>query len=324
MSRTRVAVLRGGPSEEYEVSLRTGTSVLESIDTAEFEPIDIIVTQGGEWLHEGRARLPEHIIPAVDVVFIALHGSYGEDGTVQRMLDRYSVPYTGSEAYASGLAMHKAYAKDHLKATGILFPEHVTIRKDDNVGAHTHANHIRTHFGPKYVIKPVASGSSIGVALVMNTLELGSAIERALATNAEILVEEYIEGKELTCGVIERFRDHEVYALPPIEIRLATKSQFFDYEAKYTGTTEEICPAQLKRHEKDAIESASKLVHKELNLRQYSRSDFILTPNGLYFLEVNTLPGLTKESLFPKALTAVGSSHKEFIAHLIKDAMHNC
>jgi D-alanine-D-alanine ligase len=305
------------------VSLRTGSAVLASIDQSHFEPIDIVITQGGEWLHEGRARFPEHLIPIVDVVFIALHGAYGEDGTVQRLLDRYSIPYTGSGAYASGLAMHKAYTKDHLKSLDILLPQHYTIKHGDLVHAQVHANSIRSQFGPTYVIKPISSGSSVGVSLVQDTLLLGSEIERALHTYQEIVVEEYIEGKEVTCGVIERFRDHDVYALPPIEIRHATKHPFFDYTAKYDGSTEEICPALLKRKEKDAIESASKRIHKELNLKQYSRSDFILAKNGLYFLEVNTLPGLTAESLFPKALTAVGSSHKEFVTHLIVDAMHN-
>ncbi len=321
MSKTRVLVLRGGPSDEYDISLRTGNAVLTSLDQTRFEPLDVIITKGGEWLHEGKPRYPENILPAVDVVFNALHGAYGEDGTVQRLLDRYKVPYTGSGAYASSIAMHKTYAKDHLKELNVLLPEHYTVQRTTNANYHTLAHDIRARFGPRYVIKPIASGSSVGVILVLDTLLLGSALEKSLEHYQEVVVEEYIEGKEVTCGVIERFRDHEVYALPPIEIRHAPKHQFFDHTAKYDGSTEEICPAQLSHAEKKSIESAAIEAHKKLNLNQYSRSDFILTRDGLYFLEINTLPGLTTESLFPKALSAVGSSHREFISHLITDAM---
>ncbi len=321
MSRTRVAVLRGGPSDEYEISLRTGDAVLKSIDTKYFEPLDIIITKAGEWLHDGRVRYPEHLIPAVDVVFIALHGAYGEDGTIQRLLDRYNVPYTGSGAYASGLAMHKRYTKEHLKSMDILMAEHYTIKRGDGVSPRIHAGHIRERFGPQYVIKPIASGSSVGVILVLDASELGAKLEEALRNANEIIVEEYIRGRELTCGVVERFRNHELYALPPIEIVHSRNHEFFNYTAKYDGSTDEICPACLHHDETRLVEEAAKAVHKELNLKQYSRSDFILGEKGLYFLEVNTLPGLTRESLIPNALKAVGSSHREFVSHLLNDAL---
>ncbi len=324
MARPRVAVLRGGPSDEYDVSLRTGGAVLESINMDEFEPLDIVITKNGEWLHDGRTRYPENIIPAVDVVFIALHGTYGEDGTLQRLLDRFSVPYTGSGAYASGLAMHKGFTKDHLKASGILLPQHYTIQDGDGISPHHHAGRIRERFGPEYIVKPVSSGSSVGISLVFDTLILGNVIAEALTGTNEIIVEEYIRGREATCGVIERFRNHEIYALPTIEIIPPPSAQFFSNEVKYNGETKELCPSTFSSKDKDAIEEAAKTIHSELNLRQYSRSDFIQTPNGLYFLEVNTLPGLTKESLFPKALNAVGSSHKEFVSHLINDALVHC
>lgn len=321
MSRARVAVLRGGPSDEYDVSLRTGGAVLESLDSDEFEPLDIVITKNGEWLHDGRTRYPESIIPAVDVVFIALHGAYGEDGALQRALDRFGVPYTGSGAYASGLAMHKGFTKDHLKNTNILLPHHYIIQNGDGISPHRHAGHIREQFGPEYIIKPTCSGSSIGISLVSDTRILGDSIAEALTHESEIIVEEYIRGREVTCGVIERFRSHDLYALPVIEIVPPPSSQFFSHAVKYTGETQEICPASFSTSEKMQIEESAKSVHRELNLRQYSRADFIKAPNGLYFLEVNTLPGLTNESLFPKALSAVGSSHKEFVSHLIHDAL---
>lgn len=320
MSRTRVAIVRGGPSEEFEVSLKTGAAVIEAINTDLFEPLDVVISKGGEWLLNGRVRYPEHIIPSVDVVFIALHGAYGEDGTIQRLISRYGVPYTGSDAYASGIAMHKVYAKEHVRPHGILTPKHLHIVRDPRVTAYTHADIIRSLFGPHYFIKPVSSGSSVGMRLVDDVQQLADAIAAALSEYEEVLVEERIQGTEVTCGVIERYRNEELYALPPIEIVLPQKSVFFDNEAKYSGETDEICPARLTYPVKKTIEDTAKQVHRALNLSQYSRSDFILNDDGLYFLEVNTLPGLTKESLLPKAINAVGATYSDFITHLINDA----
>ncbi len=320
MSRTRVAVLRGGPSNEYEVSLRTGNAVLSSIDTNRFEPVDITITKAGEWLIEGRTRYPEYVLPTIDVVFIALHGAYGEDGTIQRLLDRFGVPYTGSGAYASGIAMHKGYTKAHVQKAPVLLAEHVIIARESHKTGSMYAGEIRSTFGQQYVVKPVSSGSSVGIELVLDTLTLGDAIERAFTQSDELIVEEYIPGREVTCGVIERFRGKEVYALPPVLIVPPPKAHFFDYTVKYDGSTQELCPAPISRKETEAIERAAIDIHKILGLSQYSRSDFILGKDGLYFLEINTLPGLTKESLFPKALTAVGSNHETFVNHLLHDA----
>jgi D-alanine--D-alanine ligase len=310
-------------SDEYEISLRTGSAVLTSLDTTRFEPLDIIITKGGEWLHHGRVRYPEHVLSAVDIVFNALHGTYGEDGTLQRLLDRFGVRYTGSGAYASGLAMHKGYTKEHLKETGILLPKHYVVRGTDVHSPQLTAHHIQELFGPMYVLKPVASGSSLGVEIVRTPQHLGQSLEQILTQFDEVLVEEFIEGREVTCGVIERFRDSALYALPPIEIIHAPHHDFFSYDAKYDGSTNEVCPAQLPISDKRIIEEAARRIHQSLHLRQYSRSDFILAPDGLYFLEVNTLPGLTKESLMPKALYAVGSSHMEFVEHLVNDALQH-
>lgn len=321
MSKTRVAVIRGGPSDEYDVSLRTGSAVLQSLDTNSFEPLDVVITQAGEWLQDGRIRYPEFLIPTFDVVFIALHGTYGEDGTIQRLLDRFGVPYTGSGAYASGIAMHKGLTKEHVGNISVRLPKHVLVSRHPRKSGSSHAATIWDQFGPQYVVKPVNSGSSVGVQVVLSPHDLPRAIDVVFDTHESIIVEEYIAGKEVTCGVIERFRDHEVYALPPILIVPPKSSTFFDYSVKYNGATQEICPAPISPSDTRAIEHAAKEIHTKLNLSQYSRSDFILSPQGLYFLEVNTLPGLTKESLVPKALEAVGASHSTLVNHLVHDAL---
>jgi D-alanine-D-alanine ligase len=321
MSRIRVAVLRGGLSDEYNVSLWTGAAVLENIDKNLFEPLDIIITRSGEWLHNGKVWLPEHLLQIVDVVFNALHGTFGEDGTVQRMLDRYAIPYTGSKAFASSIAMNKVTTKDFLRSTDIKMAPHLHVKRDSIEDVHRISEKIVDMFGPQYVIKPVNSGSSVGTMMVKNPLLLPQALEDSLKVYDEVLVEARIPGREATCGVIERYRGESMYALPPIEIVVPPAQDFFNNTNKYNGQAEEICPGRFDRNTKEELMRVSKLVHQTLNLAQYSRSDFIIAKDAIYFLEVNTLPGLTKKSLFPKAIESVGGTYKDFITHLLTDAL---
>lgn len=321
MSRIRVAVIRGGLSDEYKVSLWTGATVLENIDKDLFEPLDIIITKNGEWLYNGKVWMPEHLLQTVDVVFNALHGKYGEDGTIQRMLDRYGVPYTGSKAMASGVAMNKVVTKDFLRGSDVKMAPHLHVSRDSVQDVHRIAEKIVDMFGPQYVIKPVSSGSSVGTMMVKNPLLLPQALEDALKVHEEVMVEARIPGREATCGVIERYRGEKMYALPPTEIVVPSSSEFFNNEVKYNGQTEEICPGRFDRNTKEEIMRVAKLVHQTLNLSQYSRSDFIIADDTVYFLEVNTLPGLTKQSLMPKAIEAVGGCYKEFITHLLTDTL---
>lgn len=319
MQKTRVAILRGGLSDEYDVSLLTGATVLKNIDCTLFEPLDIIISKGGEWITDGRVRLPEQILQTTDIVFNALHGTYGEDGTLQRLLDRYSVPYTGSKAYSSALAMNKVLTKGHLKDTIVKLPKHFIVTRDSLTDIGRISENIINMFGPQYVIKPVASGSSVGVTMVDSPIILSKAITNALNDFDSIMIEERIIGREASCGVIERFRNQKIYALPPIEIIVPKTAKFFDEKVKYDGSTDEICPSTFSQNIKKEIEELSIFVHEKLMLSQYSRSDFIVANDGVYFLEVNTLPGLTEESLFPKAIKAVGGIYRDFITHLLTD-----
>ncbi len=324
MSRIRVGIIRGGFSDEYKVSLWTGAAVLENIDTALFEPLDIIISRSGEWLYQGRSWLPEHLLKSVDVVFNALHGKFGEDGTIQRMLDRYGIPYTGSRAFASGVAMNKVTTKNFLKSTPVKMAPHMHVGKDSVEDIPRIAEKIADMFGPRYVIKPVTSGSSVGTMMVKNPLLLTQALTDALSKFDEVMVEARMGGREATCGIIERYRDQDMYALPPTEIIMPKGCDIFDTESKYSGITLEMCPANFTHDTKEELMETAKLVHKTLNLSQYSRSDFIIANDAIYFLEVNTLPGLSKNSLLPKAIESVGGSYKDFITHLITDALRTC
>lgn len=318
--KKRVAVLRGGPSSEYDVSLQTGAGALEALKKASYATKDIIISRNGEWLFNGYVKEPHHALLDVDVVLIALHGAYGEDGTVQRMLERLRIPYTGSSSYASAIAMNKTLTKDYLKKhSTIKMAPHIKITR---TGASNLAQVVHTIgdlFGPEYVIKPTNGGSSIGTQIVIKP-DLYAAVARALEAYEEIIVEQRIIGKEATVGTLENFRGEQLYALPVIEIVPPASSKFFSYDVKYSGETEEICPGRFSKQEKAELMEASRTIHTLLGLKQYSRSDFIVAQDGIYFLEVNTLPGLTENSLFPKSIAAVGSSYSELIAHLVETA----
>lgn len=316
-----VAVLRGGPSDEYEISMLTGAGVIEALSKTDYQVDDIIITRGGEWLCNGIVRQPQNALAAIDVVFIALHGAYGEDGTVQRLLERLGIPYTGSGPYASSVAMNKILTKEHLKDFGIKMAPHMRVTSESKGSIARVVNTITNLFGPEYVVKPIAGGSSIGTKMADSSKTLILAIEELLETFDDILVEKRIRGREATCGVVENFRDQCFYRLPTIEIIPPQNSDFFAAEVKYTGETEEICPGRFKLEEKKRIENIAELVHRSLNLRQYSRSDFIVAEDDIYFLEVNTLPGMTKNSLVPKSLAAVGCEYSDFINHLLTDTL---
>lgn len=319
MIKKKVGVLRGGPSSEYEVSLKTGKSVMDNL-ADRYEVLDIFIDKNGVWHYLGTPVEPEKVFKKVDVIFNALHGAYGEDGTVQKLLDYFRVPYTGSTALASAVGMNKALSKKVYKNFNLKTPIHATVSKKDDLSAEVIK--LFKSFPMPAVVKPINGGSSVATAIVKTLSELEAAVYEALKYSDQALVEEFIAGKEATCGVVDNFRNETIYALLPIEIRKPKESAFFDYQAKYGGGSEEICPGNFTAREKEVIQNMSKEAHQALGLRHYSRSDFIIHPKrGIYILETNTLPGLTSESLLPKSLKAVGCSLPDFLDHLIQLAL---
>lgn len=317
----RIGVIRGGPSSEYDVSIKTGAHILEVLSETH-RPIDIFISKDGQWHMQGLEKSPAQILKNVDVVLNALHGEYGEDGKLQELLEAHGVKFTGSKKYPSSLAMNKWQTKEHLKQIGIKTPTYVLVRQTDDLKEK--AKEIFNTVPHPLIIKPVRGGSSLGIKIAKNYTELYTALYDVLSDGSDAIVEELISGKEATAGVIEGFRGSEVYVLPPIEIRHTGKNNIFDFDSKYSGESQEICPGNFSQNEKKEIEEVSALVHKHLGLRHYSRSDFIVSPKrGVYFLEVNTLPGFTKESLFPLALNSVGSSVKEFLHHVLLQTLNN-
>lgn len=318
MNTIRVGILRGGPSSEYNVSLESGRAVLNNLPE-QYSGRDILIDTWGTWYLDGRAQPIDRILNQVDVVFNALHGEYGEDGEVQRLLDTYGVPYTGTKALGCALAMNKVVAKQMFEKQGIKTPAFKVLHAHDNI--HDEIFAVFRSFPMPVVVKPVCAGSSVGVRVVRDYVNLEEAVHHILSRWPEVLIEEMIVGKELTCGVLENFRGQSAYTLLPVEIVPPSDRDFFDYDAKYTGITQELCPARITEEESHAIQELARKAHHAVGARHYSRTDFILSSRGVYALEVNTHPGLTKESLMPKPLKAIGCEFPQFLDHVISQAL---
>jgi len=319
--KLRVGVIRGGPSHEYDVSLNTGANVISAINEnyfSKYQTHDILIDREGLWHFDGMPVSLDRLANRVDVIFNALHGNYGEDGKIQHIFESHSLPFTGSGSLASALGMNKMLSKKVFRDHDILTPQSrlLSAERITNEPSELYEELFDTLILP-VVVKPLCNGSSVGVSIVRKYDELPQAVEKAVSFDDIVMIEDYIKGIEATCGVIDNFRGEELYALPPVEIRPI--AEFFDYEAKYAGKSQEIVPATFSQKIKLAIQELAKKIHRALGLRHYSRSDFIIHPKrGIYALEVNTLPGLTNESLLPKALRAVGSDTPEFIDHIIQ------
>lgn len=323
----RIGVLRGGPSSEYEISLKTGENVLKFLPE-KYEARDILITKNGKWHFDGVEKPPEKIFRHIDLIFNALHGEFGEDGKLQHILETHRIPFIGSGSFASALGMNKVLAKRVFERAGVKIPRWLVIKKDDDLdGA---ALKIFKNFSPPWVLKPTNKGSSVGIKIIDNMKDLKNEMKKVLfvgelskgwETPDKILMEEYISGKEATCGVLENFRGEKHYALPVVEIIPPAKNKFFNYDAKYGGETQEICPADFSLETKRGIEEIAKKAHFLLGCRAYSRADFIVSRRGIFLLETNTLPGLTSESLLPKSAQTIGLNFEDLLNHLICEGL---
>ena len=315
---TVVSVLRGGPSNEHDVSLRSGHTMISNLSGQEFTVRDIYIDRTGVWHERGRATTPAQVLPTTDIVFIALHGAYGQDGEVQKILEQYGVPYTGASSTNSFIASHKVIAKEHANRAGLLTPRFRFVEKEEDA-ADIVTDAVKS-FSQPMVVKPVNQGSSQGVSIVGGFKAVLDAVMALLRSGSHgVLIEEKIRGREATVGVIDSFRGEPLYVLPAVEIVAPGSAGFFSYDAKYNGESQEICPGRFTKEEKEALAQAARTMHQELGQRHYSRSDFMISPKGIYFLELNPAAavGMTTESLFPKGLASVGVTLPNFLSHTV-------
>lgn len=303
----------GGKSAEHEVSLATGQNIIRFLDRKKYNILPIKINKKNQWTFKGKIVPAEKIAKKIDIAFNALHGEYGEDGTVQGLLESLDIPYTGSGILASALAMDKIKSKEIFKTNDLLIPQHIVLFKN------LKRLSIERQISPPWVIKPAGRGSSVGVSIIKNKKDLARAIKLAFKYDNKIIIEEYLDGLEITCGVLDNFKGQVHYALPVTEIRPTEKYQFFDYEAKYKkGATQEITPARIsKKATKEAQQIATR-AHQILDCRDYSRADMIKKGDKIYLLEVNTLPGMTETSLYPQAAKVAGLKFNQLLDKFIE------
>ncbi len=319
MSKLTVGVLRGGPSHLYNESLQTGGMVLKHLPE-KYKARDIFISKDGEWHMDGMVREPSDIIRHVDVIWNGLHGAYGEDGKVQRILETFGTPYTGSNSMSSALSMSKHLSKQIFEDNGIKTPISYVIERGDDVAYIT--KYLFENFHLPAVVKPVSAGSSRGISIVRDYRALSDALDLAFTFGDKVLIEEFIRGQEATVGVINNFRDQEAYVLFPVEIVPHKEKGFYDFESKYSDKADHRCPGQFTDEQKMEIERIARAVHTTLNLRHYSRIDLVATPSrGVYVLEANTLPSLHKGSPLLSSLEAGGIDFPVFIDHVIGQAL---
>lgn len=319
----KVGVLMGGPSAEHEVSLATGKNVIQYLDKTKYLPIAIKISKKGQWMVDGKAADQKKILKYCDVFFNALHGAFGEDGTIQAFLSYAGVKYTGSGIAASALAMDKLRSREIFKMAGFNVPKTLKLRRGEDYQARLNLFVNKVTKLP-VVVKPCSSGSSVGITIVNRMDDLVPAVEGAFGVDRKVLVEEFIRGIEVTCGVLENYNGQEVGALPVTEIRPAPHYDFFNYQAKYkNGGAEEITPAAIDNLLRDKIQETAVRAHNVLGCSGYSRTDMIIKSGSgsLYVLETNTLPGLTNNSLLPKAAKTAGISFPELLDKIIQNSL---
>jgi len=303
----RVAVLYGGKSSERDVSIASGNQVMRSLDPARYRVI-------GYDLRDDLPRLVAEA-PSIDVALIILHGRFGEDGTVQGMLELLGIPYQGSGVLGSALAMNKKLTKFMYRQAGLPVARDWTVSR----GRSFSAKDLIEDLGFPLVIKPNQEGSSFGVTIVRDKVQLGEGLEKAFQLDEEVLVEEYLAGREITCGVLG---NAELQALPLVEIIPTENYDFFDYEAKYKeGASREICPAPVSPEITRQAQEYGIRAHQVLGLRGYSRTDMIVRGEKIILLETNTIPGMTRTSLFPQAAQAAGLTFGALLDRLIELAL---
>ena len=317
--RPRVAVIMGGYTSEHNISMKSGAVVMAHIDRDAYEVYAVHIDKD-VWLVEINGNWKPIDISdfscddiKFDVIFNAVHGRPGENGEIQKYFDSLDIPYTGCSAQLSSLTYNKYKTLEFLEPHGIAMAKRIVLIAKDRINT----DEIVSTLGLPCFVKANQAGSSFGVSKVHKKDDLIKAIEFALKEDNTILIESFLEGIEVSIGVIT-YQD-SVRVLAPTEI--VTENGFFDFSAKYEGKSAEITPARLTDAQHDALQTAAKKVYTTLGMKGLSRSDFILVGDTPHFLEINTVPGLTEESLLPQQAKHAGISLKELFSNALVEAI---
>lgn len=319
--KTNIAILAGGDSGEYDISIQSAALIKLNLDP-QFFTSKIIHIKGKEWTYEAENSLHLNIDKNdfsltidgkkefFDFVYIAIHGTPGENGILQAYFELMRIPYIGSDVLTSALTFNKNYCNRVVRSYGVTTAESVHLFKNEKIKT----ENILKITGLPCFVKPCNSGSSVGMSKVNKKGELETAIKLAFQHDDQILIEEFIEGREITCGVMKQ-RD-QIFVLPITEI--ISKKEYFDYEAKYTkGMADEITPAEIDEEVAKRCREISGYLYTRLNCKGVVRFDYIFNNNGMFFLEVNTIPGQSANSIVPQQAESIGLKIKDLYTMLI-------
>ena len=321
--KKNIAILMGGYSKEYKISLESGKVVFNNLKNI-FNCYKIHILKDN-WLYvdeenteflvnKGEFKILEKPEIKFDCAFNAVHGSPGEDGELQQYFSKLNIPITGCGEFQSRLTFDKVKCLEFLKPHGIKSANSFVISKGDNVDT----NKIIDQVGLPCFVKASRSGSSYGISKVSKKEDIDKALEIAFKEDSQVLIESFLDGTEVSVGVISY--DNEILALPITEI--VTDNDFFDYNAKYKGQADEITPARLSHEMTLKIKSIAKKIYHILDMKGFSRSEFIIQNNDIFLLEVNSVPGLTSESILPKQANASGIELKDLFTNAINEAIN--
>lgn len=321
--KPNIAVIAGGDSSEFVVSVKSGANVFNAIDTTKFNPW-LVQMKGKEWIVVQNDLKIADINKSdfsfqfntkkinIDFAYITIHGTPGEDGVLQGYFDLMQIPYSTCDVHSSSLTFNKWFCNNYLRSFGIKMARSIKVLKGEEIDA----DKVEKELSLPVFIKPNAGGSSFGITKVKTKDEIEEAIKKAWEESDEALIEQFIDGKEFTCGLV-KINDQKII-FPVTEV--LPKNEFFDYEAKYTpGAAEEITPARLPKNLFEECQEISAEIYDLCRCSGIVRVDFILKENTFYFLEVNTTPGMTATSFIPQQIAAMGLTLKEVITQLIED-----
>jgi len=311
--KKNIAILRGGDSSEIAISIKSADVVYKHIDTEQYTPY-LVHIEGTNWsvIHENKSYTVdrndfsfsiENQRICFDGVFMAIHGTPGEDGILQAYFNLLNIPYNCCGSFEAALTFNKAMCNALLKQFNIPSAKALILNK----GAEYNLDEIQNEIGLPCFVKPNRAGSSFGISKVLKTKQWDDAIAEAFKHDEQVIIEAFIDGTEVTCGLIEK--EDELISLPLTEI--TTENDFFDYEAKYEGKAEEITPARISEDNKIQVQSISENIYRTLNLKGMVRMDYIIENNQAFLIEINTIPGLSEESIIPQQAQCYGISLKE-------------
>jgi D-alanine-D-alanine ligase len=325
--KKKIAIIAGGDSSEFPVSMNSAKTILEYLNKEQYEAY-LVVVSGSEWkLKYGdgnEAAIDKGDFSCLlggnkllfDCAFIIIHGTPGENGILQGYFETLRIPYTTCGVLSSSITFNKVFSKNYIRYFGIDTSRFILIKKGEDYNP----DEILKTTGLPCFVKPNRGGSSFGVSKVYRKEELDNAINEALKEDYEVLVEEYLEGMELTCGLIKAGKEEFIF--PPTEID--SKKEFFDYEAKYTkGMADEITPARISKELEKEVQQLSSTIYDIFDCRGIVRIDYIYTRDKLYFMEVNTIPGMSAASIVPQQIVAMGKTLGEIFGLAIEDAIEN-